>query len=454
MSSSPVKRISEWLIKPLHDLSPQAKQPVHLTPFELFGLNSKYSQKGLLFAKPSPIENQDFSINTFLGDLRKSLSATLDHFYPLAARLATRKQENPPSYVIYIDPENSPGAKLIYATVEASVSDIITEDVPKLVHSLFDLNDAIGHDGHQVPLLSIQVTELVDGIFIGGSINHMIGDGTSFWHFMATWSEIFKSKENSGGSISRPPVFNRTIVSGSEGSINLPYTHHDQFIERFEGPLKFKEKFFRFSSASVSKLKAKANSECKTNKISSFQAVIGLLWRCITRARGLANESETSCGIMVSNRRRINPPLSDDYFGNPIHLLKGTTKVSDLMANGIGWPAFLLHQAIVNHDDAIVRKWVKSWIESPLIIKMSQMADLNNSIHVGSSPRFDMYGCEFGLGKAVAARSGHTNKGDGKITMYPGREGGGSMDVEVCLLPEYMVNFESDEELISALLIK
>lgn len=454
MRSSPVKRISEWFVKPLHDLSPEVRQPVHLTPFELPGLNVKYSQKGLLFAKPSPLENQDFSINTYLDDLRKSLSATLDHFYPLAARLATRKQENPPSYVIYIDPENSPGAKLIYATVEASVSDIITDDVPKLVHSLFDLNDAIGHDGHTVPLLSIQVTELIDGIFIGGSINHMIGDGTSFWNFMASWSEIFKSKENYGGSISRPPVFDRTIVNGSEGFINLPYTNHEQFIERFEVSLNFKERFFHFSSASVSKLKAKANSECKTNKISSLQAVIALLWRCITRARGLASESETSCRLMVSNRRRINPPLSDDYFGNPIHLLKETTKVSDLMANGIGWGAFLLHQAIVNHDDAIVRKWVKSWIESPFIIKMSQMTADLNSIHVGSSPRFDMYGCEFGLGKAVAARSGHTNKGDGKITMYPGREGGGSMDVEVCLLPEYMVKFESDEELISALLIK
>nr|GEX34250.1 uncharacterized acetyltransferase At3g50280-like [Tanacetum cinerariifolium] len=448
--SSPVKRISEWFVKPLRDLSTEAKQPVHFTPFELLCLNVKYSQKGLLFTKPSPLENQDFSINTFLDDLRKSLSATLDHIYPLAARLATRQHENPHSYVIYTDLENSPGAKLIYATVEASVSDIITEDVPKLVHSFFDLSDAIAHDGHTVPLLSIQVTELIDGIFIGGSINHMIGDGTSFWHFMATWSDIFKSKEKYEGFISRPPVLDRTIVNGSEGPINLPYTHHEQFIERFVGPLNFKERFFHFSSASVSKLKAKANSECKTNKISSLQAVIALLWRCITRARGLAKESETSCRIMVSNRRRINPPLSDDYFGNPIHILKGTTKVGDLMANGIGWAAFLLHEAVINHDDAIVKKWVKSWIESPIIIKMSQMKDLN-SIHVGSSPRFDMYGCEFGLGKAVAARSGQTNKGDGKITMYPGPEGGGSMDVEVCLLPEYMMNFESDEELISAL---
>ncbi|KAF5808369.1 putative transferase [Helianthus annuus] len=64
-----------------------------------------------------------------------------------------------------------------------------------------------------------------------------------------------------------------------------------------------------------------------------------------------------------------------------------------------------------------------------------------------------MYGCEFGLGKALAVRSGCTNKCDGKITMHPGREGGGSMDVEVCLLPEYMKNIQSDQELMSYLMI-
>ncbi|PWA46668.1 transferase, Chloramphenicol acetyltransferase-like domain protein [Artemisia annua] len=104
-----VRRISECFVKPLHDLSQEAKQPIYFSPFELLFLNANYSQKGLLFAKPTPTENQDFSISTFLDDLRGSLSATLDHFYPLAARLATRKQENPPSYVVYIDPENCQG---------------------------------------------------------------------------------------------------------------------------------------------------------------------------------------------------------------------------------------------------------------------------------------------------------------------------------------------------------
>ncbi|KAJ0794936.1 putative transferase [Helianthus annuus] len=69
-----------------------------------------------------------------------------------------------------------------------------------------------------------------------------------------------------------------------------------------------------------------------------------------------------------------------------------------------------------------------------------------NSVYMGSSPRFDMYGNEFGLGKALAVLSGYGNKFEGKVTSYPGREGRGSIDLEVCLLPEHMAAFESDEE--------
>ncbi|PWA82848.1 transferase, Chloramphenicol acetyltransferase-like domain protein [Artemisia annua] len=450
MTMATVRRISECFVKPLHDLSQEAKQPIYFSPFELLFLNANYSQKGLLFAKPTPTENQDFSISTFLDDLRGSLSATLDHFYPLAARLATRKQENPPSYVVYIDPENCQGVKFVHATVDATVEDIIaSKDVHILVHSFFDLNNAINHDGHTLPLLSIQVTELTDGIFIGGSVNHLLADGTSFWHFMATWSEIFRSNERDGYSISRPPIFKKWVLEGSDPIINLPYTHEEQFIERFESP-KVRERFFHFSSASVAKLKARANAECNTNKISSLQAVSAFIWKCVTRVRRQPNKSETICRLVVSNRSRVNPPMTENYFGNPIQSVSATTTVEELMVHGLGWAALKLHEAIKSHDDTAVKKLVESWLRNPIVYKLSGLFH-PNLVHFGSSPRFDMYGCEFGLGKALAARSGFVNKADGKMTMYPGREGGGSMDVEVCLLPVYMMELERDEEFICAL---
>ncbi|KAI3825551.1 hypothetical protein L1987_07041 [Smallanthus sonchifolius] len=436
MAPPTVTRVSECFIKPSQS---HTNKPIHLSPFELVFLNANYSQKGLLFAKP----NQHFPITAFLDHLRRSLSDTLTHFHPLAGRLATRKQTNPPSYVIYLDPENTPGIKFVYATADVTISDILTPNDVTLLHSFFDLNKAINHDGHTLPLLSIQVTELVDGIFIGGSINHVVADGTSFWRFMVAWSETFRSNNTSR-------VFNRTPIEGFDSIINLSYTHHDQFIEQMQSPHELKEKFFHFSSSSISKLKAKANAECNTHIISSLQAVSALLWRCITRWRRLALEAETVCKLATSNRHRMSPPLDDDYFGNPVQLVRGTATGADLMSHGLGWAALRLHEAVRSHDDTAVREWVRSWSKAPSIMKMSEVFD-PNTVSIGSSPRFDMYGCEFGLGKAVAARSGCANKADGKITMFPGREGGGSMGVEVCLLPEYMMGMECDEEFLSAI---
>jgi hypothetical protein len=72
------------------------------------------------------------------------------------------------------------------------------------------------------------------------------------------------------------------------------------------------------------------------------------------------------------------------------------------------------------------------------------------TVMMGSSPRFNMYGNEFGMGKALAVRSGYANKFDGKITSYPGQEGGGSIDLEVCLSPNKMMALETDKEFMSS----
>jgi hypothetical protein len=65
---------------------------------------------------------------------------------------------------------------------------------------------------------------------------------------------------------------------------------------------------------------------------------------------------------------------------------------------------------------------------------------------MGSSPRFPMYDNDFGWGRPLAVRSGKANKFDGKISAFPGREGNGTVDLEVVLAPEAMAGIESDHE--------
>ncbi|KAB2619414.1 acetyltransferase [Pyrus ussuriensis x Pyrus communis] len=453
MDSEHVKQISECFVQP-HHAPEESKQPFYLAPADLAMLSVYYIQKGLLFPKP-PEAKRDLKnfIDSLLQRLKQSLSVALVHFYPLAGRLVTTKSEDPASYVVYVDCNNSPGAKFIYATLEMSVSDILSPtDVPLVVQSFFDHDRAVNHDGHTMSLLSVQVTELVDGIFIGLSINHSLVDGTSFWHFFNVWSEIFQVQAQEGhnhfvANISRPPVLKRWFPDGHGPIINLPFKHSDEFIGRFEAPL-LRERMFHFSSESIAKLKAKANAESDTTKISSFKSLSALLWRTITRARCLAPDQGTSCRLAANNRGRINPPLSGDYFGNSIHPVKSeTVAAGELLEHGIGWAAWKLHEAVVNHDDKVIRGQVDAWLKSPSVYLVSYFDPL--SVMMGSSPRFNMYGNEFGMGKALALRSGYAHKFSGKVSAYEGREKG-SIDLEVCLPPDAMSALECDKEFMEA----
>ncbi|CAI8609287.1 unnamed protein product [Vicia faba] len=65
-----------------------------------------------------------------------------------------------------------------------------------------------------------------------------------------------------------------------------------------------------------------------------------------------------------------------------------------------------------------------------------------------SSPRFDVYGNDFGWGKLVAVRSGGANKSDGTITMFCGEEEG-SIDVEVFLSYDMLAAMGNDPQFIN-----
>ncbi|XP_010677339.2 uncharacterized acetyltransferase At3g50280 [Beta vulgaris subsp. vulgaris] len=448
ISSQTVKHISESFIKPKYEVK-EANQPFYLPPLDLAMLSVHYIQKGLLFTKPSNLNDQPFSIHTFLQNLKDSLSLTLVHFYPLAGQLATQIDEDQHKCLVFVDCNKGPGARFIHATLDMTISDLLSPtDVPLVVQSFFDHDKNVNHDGHFKSLLTIQVTELLDGIFIGCSMNHALGDGTSFWHFWNIWSMIHLGIRDEVVPSSRIPIHNRWFPEGHGSVFLLPFTEPNEFISRYEAP-QLRERIFHFSSESMARLKARANEEINTtNKISSFQALSALCWRAIVRTNRLSNDQSTACRLAANNRQRLDPPLPQAYFGNCITALKTTTTVGELLDHNLGWAASLLHHTVVNHSDKIVRGFVDEWLKSPFIYHLDKLFDC--SVMMGSSPRFDMYGNEFGIGKAVALRSGYANKFVGKVTSYEGCEGGGSVDLEICLPPDFMKALESDEEFMNA----
>lgn len=174
------------------------------------------------------------------------------------------------------------------------------------------------------------------------------------------------------------------------------------------------------------------------------------MWKSITLARDLSSEEMTTCNILINARGRFIPPLTDNCLGNFIGGAQWGCKVDELLGHDLGWAAKNIREALMAQDGKTIVDMYKILVKSPIVVRRG-VIDLHgqNCVVFGGSARFDMYGPEFGFGRAVAARMGYANKEDGKVTANPGRDGGGSVDLEICLKPEYMARLEANSDFMS-----
>ncbi|KAI3893874.1 hypothetical protein MKX03_025206 [Papaver bracteatum] len=436
---------------------------IELSKGDITVLPLGYMQRGLLYS----CKEEDKK--TLVTRLKKPLALALDHFFPLAGRLAVRKHNNvdvdaneiAASSSVYIDC-SSAGAEFIHAIADdISISNILDPVyVPRAVHEfLFSLNGVMSYEGLSKPLLSIQVTELIDGVFIGCSMNHSVCDGTS--EISTTTRPGFSSAHH----ISRAPFLERWFPENASIPIQLPFSINcESFKETYVSSTaaantsQLESKCFHFTKDNIARLKAKAilgiPAENTTSaKISSLQALLAHFWVAITRARRLDQDDETTYLVAMGNRDRLKPPVCNEYFGNLTSLGRVTVKVGELLERGIGWGAGLLNQVIMSHNDEAIRSSWDSWIENPIpfvppkrtITPSSSSKSKHSMLLTGSSPRFNMYGNDFGWGRPIAVRNGNFYKKDGVLSANPGPNEG-SIEIEACLSVEIFEALESNAE--------
>ncbi|GLT92997.1 hypothetical protein SLE2022_108050 [Rubroshorea leprosula] len=446
-------------------------------------LSVHYIQKGCLFTRPS------LPMDSLIPQLKQGLSRTLTFFPPLAGRLRTDSD----GYV-YITC-NDAGAEFYHAKyTKLFIRDVISPiHVPEFVREFFPFKSTVSYQGHFKPIMAVQVTELANGVFIGCAMNHAVTDGTSLWNFFNTFAEVCR-KMGSGidiEKIARQPDFTRDSVLVSPAVLRLPEGGPKVTFNENE-PLS--ERIFSFSREAIQELKATVNgkkwpengglvaveimgkqsndkyrqsngknmtgilenwlfnttavpkteTESKTVEISSFQSLCAVLWRTVTRARKLPASKTTTFRMAVNVRPRLNPKLDPLYFGNAIQSIPVYASAADVTSRDLRWCAEQLSEAVKAYDDGAVRRVISEWEKNPRCFPLGNFDGA--TLTMGSSPRFPMYDNDFGWGRPLAVRSGKANKFDGKISAFPGREGNGSVDLEVLLSPETMAGIESDSE--------
>ena len=421
-----------------------ADDRIELTPWDLQLLSIGPIQKGLLFLKPTAAQEKKLLANTLVDHLKISFSRALEFFPPLAGCLGVIKNnDNTSSF--FIDCNNA-GAHFIHAAVEnITISDILEPVcVPRIVHSFFPLKGVCNYQGISEPLLAVQVTELVDGFFIGCSMNHTVADGSSFWDFFNSWSEISRGL----GNISQPPALTRWFPSDIDCPIRIPFSMKLMDEKSVVPPVQ--ERVFRFTKEKIAELKAKANAEMSSTSISSLQALLAHLWRAVVRCQHMEANQEVKYMVVASARPRLQPPLPAGYFGNTIYGEIVTITAGELVGQTLGWVAWKINRKIALQTNDEIRNFLMCWVKKPKLLAISSYP--NNTLFTTSSPRFNVYGNDFGWGKPVAVRSGSADKSDGKITLFPGAEEG-SIDIEVCLSPETLLALGDDEEFMEAISI-
>ncbi|RZC81545.1 hypothetical protein C5167_044129 [Papaver somniferum] len=324
---------------------------------------------------------------------------SLSHFPALAGRMKTDS-----SGFLYIDC-NDQGVDFIEANAtHLSIRDILppasdtkNNDVPQVVkEELFTYNGVVSYD-----------------------------DGTSFWNFFNTFAEITKGVNK----IPKQPDFTRNYVKDSKAVLHR------------ESILKLKSKANDFKNG-YENGKTAANNP--TVEISSFQSLSAQLWRSVTRARKFPTSKLTTFRMAVNCRHRLEPRIDPLYFGNAIQSFPTTVPIGELLSRDLWWNAEILNKNVRSHNHDAVVHGVEEWEKNPCCFPLGNFDGA--SITMGSSPRFPMYDNDFGWGRPLAARSGKANKFDGKISAFPGRDGGGSVDLEVILSPDTMSGLENDIE--------
>ncbi|KAF8101474.1 hypothetical protein N665_0205s0067 [Sinapis alba] len=425
-------------------ISSDRVKKINLTPWDLIRLRFGYPQRGLFFHKPD-----DSDIDTIISKLKTSLSIALHHFYPLAGRLVkeVNEDDNTVSYFISCsdDGSGSGGVKFIHAAAKTlAISDLVKSGfVDGLLGSFFFPATGIkNYQGVSNPLLMIQVTEIKDGMFISYGYNHTVADGKSIWKFINAWSEIcFKG---SGSAPSDLCLLKGWFLDRIKYPIRVqdPETEQQTSHGASATSNTLQEIVFRLTKENVLKLKAKANDEAvskEDGEISSFQAVLGHIWRSRVKHSGMSREEETRCRVPIDMRQRLKPKQKEDCFGNLVHTGIVTVKVGEMLDHGLGWLAQRINEMVRLQTDDSVKTFGENWVKNVEI-----PVSVSSTLLVTSCPRFDVYGNDFGWGKPIGLRSGppHSN---GKLVGLQGVEDGG-LEFQGCFPSQVVAKLLCDAE--------
>ncbi|XP_004493179.3 hydroxycinnamoyl-CoA:piscidic acid hydroxycinnamoyltransferase-like [Cicer arietinum] len=269
------------------------------------------------------------STSTFFETLKNSLSQALVIFYPLAGRLSWTKEGG--RWEIHC---NAKGALLIEAKCEEltnlnELGDFVPTNLVSQLIPNIDYNLPI----QDIPLLAVQLTRFQCGGFtLGVALCRATIDGTATMCFVNTWAKLARGEKLNENEL---PYHDRVLLNSRKLKHSASLNCHPEFHappgwlgRDLDDTREVVVATVKLAQEQVYKLKRKVGSCArfqptskdisKKKPYSTFEVIVGYLWRCVTKARYTQGNSDqpTRLSTLVNCRNRLKPPLPSGYAGN------------------------------------------------------------------------------------------------------------------------------------------
>ncbi|CAI9759281.1 unnamed protein product [Fraxinus pennsylvanica] len=267
--------------------------------------------------------NPDFAPEAVVRRLKTALAKLLVPYDFMAGRLKLNHQTRR----LEVDC-NAAGAGFVVASSQFSLDEIGNLVYPNPAFGELIVQSLDNLEADNQPLCIFQVTSFKCGGFaMGISTNHVMFDGISFKNFLENLaSQAFDDKP-----MAIVPFNDRRLLAArSPPLVTFPHPEllklelpisEDSIPSVFDSQQEHLDfKIFNLNSDNISYLKEKAkiNGPNEIKKITSFNVVTALIWRCKALSSGNNSERLSTVLYAVDIRSRLKPPLPFSYCGNAV----------------------------------------------------------------------------------------------------------------------------------------
>ncbi|CAA0837130.1 Coumaroyl-CoA\\x3aanthocyanidin 3-O-glucoside-6-O-coumaroyltransferase 2 [Striga hermonthica] len=392
---------------------PAAHRTLPLTFLDLCWLHFHPIRR--LFFYDFPFSKSHF-LESFVPKLKHSLSLALELYFPLAGTLIYPSDTENYKPTIHYSPGDSVPFPIYESSAGGEFFELLVSNQPREADAFYDYTPQLPPvitepDRKLLRLLAVRVTLFPGrGVCIGVTNHHSAGDASSIVGFVRAWASACKS----GSLENASPVFDRGLIVDPSGRLESAYW--DQMkqvpftLSPFPLPTKRVRATYVLDRARIEKLKDSVVAKSGfpgLDRLSSFVVASAHVWTCLAKSlvwddeneeKRVCDDDEVDFFLFAADiRARLSPPLPGSYFGNC--LTGGLAKVRHEELIGPGG-LFVAAQAIADEikDKLNGTDRIMGWLEN--IVKEITSIGGKRMFSVSGSARVDLYGADFGLGRA------------------------------------------------------